>query len=122
MSNSENIPFSITIIIGEAPYGSERSFTALRFTLAALLEELQVNIFLIEDGVFLGINNQDPSDFPNNGNFLKQAIEAGAMVIACGPCCRSRGLAEIPLIEGIKRGTIMDLVDFVKTSDRTIFF
>lgn len=35
----------ITVVIGDAPYGNERPFSALRFTVAALIEEMEVNIF-----------------------------------------------------------------------------
>jgi tRNA 2-thiouridine synthesizing protein D len=113
---------SITIVIGDAPYGKERPFSALRFTIAALLQEHKINIFLIEDGVYTGMKNQAPADYPNNKDLLKDAIEKGADVKACIPCCKSRGVAPEDLILGIKQGTINDLVSFVLNSDKTIFF
>ncbi len=113
---------SITIVIGDAPYGKERPYSALRFTVAALLQEQKVNIFLIEDGVYTGIKNQGPADYPNNRDLLKDAIEKGAEVKACIPCCKARGRSQEDLIPGIKLGTINDLVSFVLNSDKTIFF
>ena len=111
-----------TVIITTAPYSHERSYSALRFALTSLLEGIDVNIFLIEDGVYLAKRSQNPSDFPNYMEYLKNCIEAGAIVKACGPCCRARGLREEDLIEGVILGTMHDLVSFVKESDKVITF
>ncbi|ADN36783.1 DsrE family protein [Methanolacinia petrolearia DSM 11571] len=112
----------ITVVIGDAPYGNERPFSALRFTVAALIEEMEVNIFLIENGVYLGIKDQAPSDYPSHENLLVEAYENGANIKACGPCCKARGLTQECLLEGIQMATIHDLVDFVVQSEKTIFF
>lgn len=113
---------SITIIIGDAPYGNERPYSALRFVLAALLQELKVNIFLIENGVYTGMKNQAPADYPNDKTLMSDALEKGASVKACIPCCKARGVTQEDLVEGIQPGTINDLVSFVVNSDKTIFF
>ena len=111
-----------TVIITTAPYSHERAYSALRFALTSLLEDIDVNIFLIEDGVYLAKRSQNPSDFPNYMEYLKNCIEAGAVVKTCGPCCRARGLREEDLIEGVILGTMHDLVNFVKESDKVITF
>jgi len=111
-----------TVIVTTAPYGHERAYSALRFALASLLEGIDVNIFLIEDGVYLAKKFQSPSEVPNYLEYLKNCIESGAVVKACGPCCRARGLREEDLIEGVNLGTIHDLVEFVKESDKVITF
>jgi len=111
-----------TVVITTAPYGHERAYSALRFALTSLLEGIHVNIFLIEDGVYLAKRSQDPSDFPNYLEYLKNCIEAGAVVKACGPCCKARGLSEEDLVEGVILGTMHDLVNFVKESDRVVTF
>jgi tRNA 2-thiouridine synthesizing protein D len=113
---------AVTVAIGNAPYGRERAYSALRFILTALLEGLHVNVFLIEDGVFLALKNQNASDFPNYGGLLSQALELGAVVKACGPCCKSRGLTQEYLIAGVALATMHDFVDFVKNDDNAIFF
>ena len=113
---------SLTIIIGDSPYGCERPYSALRFILAALLDKLKTNIFLIEDGVYLGIKNQSPAEYPNKANLLQEALTMGAEVKACGPCCKARGVSQEDVIEGIRLATIHDLIYFVMHSDKTIFF
>jgi len=112
----------ITVIISQAPYGRERAYTALRFALTALLEGEDVKIFLIEDGVYLAKRDQDPDEMPNHLELLKQCIEQGAEVKACGPCSKARGLSEDDFIDGVEVATMHDLVSWVRESDNVIFF
>ncbi len=112
----------ITVIISQAPYGRERAYTALRFALTALLEGEDVKIFLIEDGVYLAKRDQDPDEMPNHLELLKQCIEQGAEVKACGPCSKARGLSEDDFIDGVEVATMHDLVNWVRESDNVIFF
>ena len=111
-----------TVIITEAPYGMERAYSALRSALTALLEGIEVNIFLLENGVYVAKKEQNPSEVPNYLELLKNAIELGAVVKVCGPCCKARGLKEEELIEGAKLATMHDLIAFVKESDNVVTF
>ena len=54
----------ITVAVGDPPYGKERVYTALRFSLVALHEGHQVNLFLFEDAVFAGKRGQRPPEMP----------------------------------------------------------
>ncbi|WP_459201856.1 DsrE/DsrF/TusD sulfur relay family protein [Methanococcus sp. CF] len=111
-----------TVIIGDAPYGKERAYSALRFALTALLEGIDVNIFLLEDGVYVGKKDQNPAGVPRYSELLENAIEAGAVVKACGPCGKARGISNEELIDGVAFGTMHDLIAFVKEADKTINF
>ncbi|ABR55217.1 DsrE family protein [Methanococcus vannielii SB] len=111
-----------TIVIKDAPYGKERAFSALRFALTALLEGTDVNIFLLEDGIFVAKRGQNPLNVPNYLELLENVIEAGAVVKACGPCGKARGILEEDLVSGVKFGTMNDLTAFVRESDRNITF
>lgn len=122
VDNSMDNKQSITVVIGNAPYGTERAYSAMRFVLAALAERLTIKIFLIEDGVYVGMKNQAPADYPNDKNLLSDAMAKGAEVKACMPCCKARGLRQEDLVEGIQLGTINDMVAFVANTDKTIFF
>ncbi|PWR73942.1 DsrE/DsrF/TusD sulfur relay family protein [Methanospirillum lacunae] len=113
---------SVTVIIGDAPYGSERSFSALRFVLTALLEEIKVNIFFLENGTYVGLKDQNPVEFANIENLVREAIESGAKIIMCGPCCQARGITKDKIVDGIHFGTMHDLTDLVMKSDKVIFF
>ncbi|UXM84439.1 DsrE/DsrF/TusD sulfur relay family protein [Methanococcus aeolicus] len=111
-----------TVIITLAPYGQEKAYSALRFALTSILEGIDINIFLLEDGVYVAKTNQNPAEVPNYLEYLQNCIEAGAVVKVCGPCCKARGLEEKDLIDGVKLATMHDLVAFTKESDKVITF
>ncbi|UCD02426.1 MAG: DsrE family protein [Promethearchaeota archaeon] len=112
---------TFTIIIADGAYTSERPFTMLRFAYTALLEGHKINIFLVEDGIFVGKKNQDPTTYENVGKWMKDVIEEGANVKACGVCMRARGLSEDELIEGIRKTTMNTLVEMCAEADNILF-
>lgn len=120
----------ITVILGEVPYGKERAYSTLRFILAALSEGHEVNLFILEDAVFLAKRGQNPPEFPglmdehmpNCEKLLKSAIKQGAKIKACRVCSEERGLKEEEFIEGVEIGGMRDLVKWVVESDKTVFF
>ena len=110
-----------TIVIGDGPYTSERPYTMLRFAYTALLEGHKINIFLVEDGIFVGKKNQDPSTYDNIGKWMSDVISEGAKVKACGVCMKARGLSEEGLIEGISKTTMNGFVEMCEKSDNVLF-
>jgi tRNA 2-thiouridine synthesizing protein D len=120
---------AITVVLGDPPYGTQRPYTALRFSLAALREGHQANLFLLEDAVFAAKREQQPPDMPvgdagmpNCEELLQAAIQEGLRVKACTVCCVERGLKLEEITEGVDRGSMIDLVNWVVESDRTVFF
>ncbi len=121
---------SMTVILGEAPYGKERAYSTLRFILAALSEEHKVKFFLLEDAVFLAKKGQNPPEFPglmdahmpNCEELLKTVIKQGADVKACGVCCKERALKQGELIEGVHISGMRDLITWVMETDKTVSF
>ncbi len=120
---------TITLVLADAPYGKQRPYTALRFSLAALREGHQVNLFLLEDGVFVGKRGQQPTDMPvgdagmpNCEEMLQAAIQEGLKVKACAVCSVERGLALDEVTDGVERGSMVDLVNWVIESDGSVSF
>jgi tRNA 2-thiouridine synthesizing protein D len=113
---------AFTIIINEAPIAKERAFTALRFATTCLIEGHKVNLFLIENGVYLAKKGQKPSDSPNLIGYLEELIKEKVEVKACVVCCQGRGLSENDLIPGVKISSLNELVDWTATTDKTIVF
>ncbi|MHA2287217.1 MAG: DsrE/DsrF/TusD sulfur relay family protein [Promethearchaeota archaeon] len=112
---------TFTIVIGNAAYTSERPYTMLRFAYTALLEGHNINIFLVEDGVFVGKDNQDPSTYDNVGKWVKDVIEEGAVIKACGVCTKARGVTAEELIDGIEVTTMNGFVDMCVQADNILF-
>ncbi|MDO8586872.1 MAG: DsrE family protein [Armatimonadota bacterium] len=121
---------SITVLVGEPPYGKERVYSAFRFALAALYEGHDVNLFLLEDAVFAAKKGQNPVEvqglldgkMPNCGELLAEAIKQGAVVKCCGVCCSERGLKQEYLLDGVEIGSMRDLVAWVVETDKFVSF
>ena len=112
----------IAVMIFEAPYGSEKAYTALRFALTALVDGHEVTTILIENGVLNGKKGQKPADYPNHLEYLDNAIEEGLKVIACGVCCNARGIAQDDLTKGITIVGMHEIVQACADSNQVVTF
>ena len=113
---------TFTVILGSNAYTSERAYSALNFCLTSLKEGIDVNLFLMEDGVFVAKKGQNPENFRSAEDWLRTVIEAGATVKLCGTCCKERGLNPAEFVDGVEKGGMKDLVDWVKNADKALFF
>jgi len=120
---------SITVAVGDPPYGKQRVYTALRFSLVALHEGHQVNLFLFEDAVFAAKRGQKPPEMPvgeagmpNCEQLLGAAMQEGLTVKSCRVCSAERGLRSEEMLAGVESASMLDLVNWVVQSDRTVFF
>lgn len=115
---------TITIIIQNAPYKDDnKAWHALRFAGAALTEDIIVRVHLLDEGVEVGRKGQSiPDDVVNLEELLSELIECGLEVRACGMAVDNCGFKEDDLINGIERGSMKALANWVKTSDNVIAF
>ena len=116
---------SMTIIINDPPYGTERAWNALRLALASVSAAVKskVNIFLLGDAVSAAKRGQDtPEGYYNLEKMLRDLVKADATVRACGTCLKARALAQEDLIEGVGVGTMMELAKWVKESRVVLSF
>jgi tRNA 2-thiouridine synthesizing protein D len=119
---------AITIVVAEAPYGSQRVYTALRLSLVALHEGHTANLFLMEDAVFTAKAGQQPPELPvgdagmpNCEALISAAIQEGLTVKACRVCCLERGLKQEEVAPGVELGSMLDLLNWVLRSDKAVF-
>ncbi|MBS7288272.1 MAG: DsrE family protein [Candidatus Freyarchaeota archaeon] len=113
---------AVTVILGSGPYTRERPYTALRFALTCAVEGVKVNLFLIEDGIYVAKKDQNPKEYANIQEWLMKAINEGVRVRLCSVCANARGLKQEEVIDGVEMATMNDLVEWVLESDQTIFF
>jgi uncharacterized protein involved in oxidation of intracellular sulfur len=116
---------TVTIIINDAPYGTERAWNALRLASASALvgAKSEVNIFLLGDAVSLAKRGQNPpKGYYNLEKMLSDLIEIGTNVRACGTCLTARGLSKDDLIEGVEPGTMSGLAKWIKESRVVLSF
>ncbi len=68
----------ITFILNYAPYGNEKAYNALRLARALVKQKETIRIFLMDDGIVNGIQNQKtPDGYYNIERLLKGFIKRG---------------------------------------------
>jgi uncharacterized protein involved in oxidation of intracellular sulfur len=115
----------ILLNLNDAPYGSEKSYNALRLAneLGKNHPEVEVRIFLSTDAVGCAVAGQDtPSGFYNIERMLKLALTKKVRIGICATCANARAIKESKLIEGIKMSTIAELADWVTECDKVLVF
>ena len=71
----------LTIVIQDAPYGSEKAYNALRYASALLTSAVAVNLFLLADGVGVAKNHQKtPTGYYNTADMRSHLIAKGVKV------------------------------------------
>ena len=111
-------------ILNDPPYGTERSYNALR--LAGALSKRpdeDVKIFLVGDAASCAKSNQKvPQGYYNVEVMLRGAAKHGAEIGVCGTCMDARGITEAELAEGSRRSTLEQLTDWTQWADKTVVF
>ncbi|MHA2095099.1 MAG: DsrE/DsrF/TusD sulfur relay family protein [Candidatus Hodarchaeales archaeon] len=113
---------TITLILNDAPYGSERSYNGLRTAIALQKANAQVNVFLIADSVYCALKDQTtPEGYYNIGRMIRGVTTQGK-IGSCGVCMDARGLSNLQLIDGVQRSSMAELANWILTSDKIITF
>ncbi|HEX9728223.1 MAG TPA: DsrE family protein [Gemmatimonadales bacterium] len=112
------------IILNDPPYGSERSYNALRLaaTLSARDGE-HVRVFLMGDAAVGAQRGQRvPTGYYNVGTMLKAVLTRGGQVAVCGTCMDARGMTETALVDGCRRSSMDELTDWTQAADQVLVF
>jgi uncharacterized protein involved in oxidation of intracellular sulfur len=111
-------------ILNDAPYGSERSYNALR--LAGSLskaEDQEVKVFLIGDAAACAKSGQKvPEGYYNIQVMLGRVVRNGGQVGVCGSCMDARGIAESELVEGTHKSSLAELTTWTQWADKVAVF
>ena len=115
----------ILFILNEAPYGSEKTYNALR--LAMTLQKDQPNtevlIFLMADAVSAALPAQTtPQGYYNVERMVKSVASKGGQVRLCGACCEARGIKAMPLLNGTEISTMSQLAQWTVESEKVLVF
>ena len=111
-------------ILNDPPYGTERSYNAVR--LAANLAKRdgeEVKLFLVGDTAACAKRGQaTPNGYYNLERMLKGAVRAGAEVGVCGTCMDARGITEDELVDGTRRSTLDEMTDWTQWAEKALVF
>ena len=113
------------IIINDAPYGTEKAYNALRIAnqINKDYPETELLIFLMADGVYCAIANQNtPNGYYNVERMLKLSTNKGARLLLCGSCIDARGLRNIPLADKAEISSMAELTKQIIESDKVLTF
>ncbi len=108
-------------ILNDGPYGSERSYNALRLARALSKREGEsVRVFLMGDAVVCAKAGQKvPEGYYNAGDMVRMS---GGEVALCGTCMDARGLRDDEIVTGAKRGTLAELAGWTAEADKVLVF
>jgi len=111
-------------ILNDGPYGTERSYNALRLAGALSKREgEEVKVFLIGDAAACAKAHQKvPQGYYNLEVMLKGPARHNAEIGVCGTCMDARGIADGELTEGTKRSTLEELTNWTVWADKTLVF
>jgi uncharacterized protein involved in oxidation of intracellular sulfur len=111
-------------ILNDPPYGTERSYNALRLARNVLVKELgEVRVFLMGDAASCAMAGQKvPQGYYNIGDMLGAVARRGGGVGVCGTCMDARGIGENDLVAGARRGTLDELTEWTAWADRVLSF
>jgi uncharacterized protein involved in oxidation of intracellular sulfur len=94
-------------ILNDPPYGTERSYNALRIGDAASCAKAHQKV---------------PPGYYNLEVMLRGAAGHGAAIGVCGTCMDARGIAETELTEGARRSTLDELTGWTQWADKVLVF
>ena len=111
-------------ILNDGPYGTERSYNALRLAGAVSKREgEEVRVFLMGDAAACARAGQKvPTGYYNIEVMLGAVARHGGSVGVCGTCMDARGLAAEALTEGAKRSTLDELTTWTQWAEKVVVF
>lgn len=105
----------VLIILSCGTDNPNRSTRALHLATIAHQEGKQVNVFLMDEGVYLARKNIAVNVRAATGDALDDHIaylQAHSIpIIACTPCAKARQIETSDLIEGARMGTAAELIN-----------
>ena len=111
-------------ILNDGPYGTERSYNALRVANAlAARDGEEVRVFLMGDAAACGKAGQKvPDGYYNVQLMLSKVALAKGAVGACGTCLDARGIGAAELADGVQRSTLAELTSWTQWAEKVAVF
>lgn len=117
---------NMLFILNDPPYGTERSYNALRLARHALKKgegRETVRVFLMGDAASCAKAGQKvPQGYYNVSDMLGMVARAGGPIGVCGTCMDARGIADADLVQGALRGTMDLLTEWTEGAGKVLVF
>lgn len=122
----EKVPLAgFLFILNDPPYGTERSYNALRLAVTLLKKEPkpELRIFLVGDAASCAkAGRKTPEGYYIIERMLKAVASKGGVVGVCGSCMDARGLAEGDLAPSTRRSSLDELTDWTLWAHKVLVF
>jgi uncharacterized protein involved in oxidation of intracellular sulfur len=114
----------LLIIANDAPYGSERTYNALRLASALLTSEsdLDLTLFLLGDAVACAKAGQSTPQGYYNVERMVGVVARKGLVLACETCLAARGHRAEDLANGCRPAKLGELASLVLDADKVLNF
>lgn len=111
-------------ILNDSPYGTERSYNALRLAGAlARRGDTPLRVFLMGDAASCAKRGQSvPQGYYNLERMVRVVAQRQVPVGVCGTCMDARGITETELAEGVKRSTLDELAEWTSWAEKVVVF
>lgn len=113
-------------ILNDPPYGTERSYNALRLARELLKDaaaENEMKLFLIGDAASCAKSGQKvPQGYYSVESLLHGVSARSGEIGVCGTCMDARGVGDAELAEGCARSTMAELAAWTAWADKTLVF
>ncbi len=111
------------IILNDPPYGTERSYNALRLARSlATKEGTELRVFMMGDAVGCAVSGQKTPDGYYNLDAMVRSLRKRASVGCCGTCMDARGITEAMLSDGARRSSMDELAEWTVWAEKVITF
>lgn len=115
----------VLFILNDPPYGTERTYNALRLAHALSKKDgaAEITVFLMADAVVAAKAGQKtPDGYYNIERMLKRVLAGKGTVLLCGTCMDARGLDDASLMAGTRRSTMDELAGTTLEADKVLVF
>jgi uncharacterized protein involved in oxidation of intracellular sulfur len=111
-------------ILNDPPYGTERSYNALRLARnLAAKDAAEIRLFLLGDAAACAHGGQKvPQGYYNVADMLSGVVRRNGVVSVCGTCMDARGIRDEELVQGTARGTMDQLAEWSAWADKALVF
>lgn len=111
-------------ILNDPPYGTERSYNALRLAGAlAKREGTDVRLFLLGDATACAKRGHVvPQGYYNINSMLHTLTLRQVPIGVCGTCMAARGMTDAELVDGARRSTLDELAEWTTWAGKVVVF
>lgn len=115
---------TISVLLRKAPYGAVDAAEAVRHAMGAATEDMEVNLFLMDEGVTAALTGQDTSGTPylSMEEGIRDCLDMGVTVYVDRSSLREHQLDADRLVPGVRECPSSEAAAAIQASDTVLIF